>query len=47
MLGRQALLERPPGPRVDVQPVALPPDGQVGVAFVDRDVDSGLQQALG
>ena len=46
-LGWQALLERQPGPRVDVQPVALPPDGQVRVPLVHRDVDTGLQQALG
>ena len=45
--GRQALLERQPGPRVDVQPVTLPPDGQVRIPFVHRDVDAGLQQALG
>ena len=45
--GRQALLERQPGPRVDVQPVTLPPDGQVRIPLVHRDVDAGLQQALG
>jgi len=30
-----------------VQPVALPPAGQPRVPLVDRDVDTGLQQALG
>jgi len=38
---------RQPGPRVDVQPVALPPLGQVRVPFVDGDVGAGLPQALG
>ncbi len=46
-LGRQALLQRQPGARVDVQPVALPPAGQPRVPLVDRDVDTGLQQTLG
>jgi hypothetical protein len=46
-LGRQALLQRQPGARVDVQPIALPPAGQPRVPLVDRDVDAGLQQALG
>ena len=32
---------------VDVQPVTLPPDGQVRIPLVHRDVDAGLQQALG
>jgi len=45
--GRQALLEGQPGPGVDVQPVALPPGGQLRVPLVDRDVDAGLEQALG
>ena len=45
--GRQALLERQPGPRVDVQPVALAPGRQVLVPFVDGDVDAGPEQALG
>ena len=30
-----------------MQPVALPPAGQPRVPLVDRDVDAGLQQALG
>ena len=30
-----------------MQPVTLPPGGQLRVPFVDRDVDAGLQQALG
>ncbi len=45
--GRQALLERQPGPRVDVQPVALPPDGQARVPLVHHDVGADPQQALG
>ena len=45
--GWQALLQGQPGARVHVQPVALPPAGQLRVPLVDRDVDAGLQQALG
>ena len=30
-----------------MQPVALPPDGQARVPFVDGDAGSGFQQALG
>ena len=30
-----------------MQPVALPPAGQPRVPLVDRNVDAGLQQALG
>ena len=45
--GWEALLQGQPGARVHVQPVALPPAGQLRVPLVDRDVDTGLQQALG
>jgi hypothetical protein len=46
-LRRQALFQRQPGPRVDVQPVALPPGRQVRIPLVDRGVDARLEQALG
>ena len=44
--GRQARLQGQAGPRVHVQPVALPPTGQAGVPLVDGDVGARPEQAL-
>jgi hypothetical protein len=40
-------LQSQSGPRVHVQPVALPPAGQAGVPLVDGDIGPRPQQALG